>query len=165
MWCTYMQKFRFSLYKWGPPTDQNWTIACMYTRISHNIQSPDIQAGGIPKPLLDGVRIGNPEHIEVITSYAGKHKSPEQLHNHFIYYLNMWARTNISTVLRPNSVRRLSSRSIESLLKSSPEFPSYKRRGTSLPAIIRAQNIKLKGAKLIPFIAHIMPPIEINIDH
>ena len=41
------------------------------------------------------------------------------------WYLNMWDRTNISIVLRPSSVRRLSSRSIDSLLKSSPEPPSY----------------------------------------
>ena len=42
------------------------------------------------------------------------------------WYLNMWDRINISIVLRPSSVSRLSSRSMESLPKSSPEPPSYK---------------------------------------
>ena len=40
-------------------------------------------------------------------------------------YLNIWAKTKISRVLRPSSVRRLSSRRIECLLNSSPEHPSW----------------------------------------
>jgi len=40
------------------------------------------------------------------------------------YYLKICARTNISTVRLPNSVKRLSSRSTASLLNSSPAFPS-----------------------------------------
>ena len=49
-------------------------------------------------------------------------------YNHIIrsrvVYLNIWAKIKISRVLRPSSVRRLSSRRKESLLNSSPEHPS-----------------------------------------
>ena len=77
----------------------------------------------------------------------------KQKYSYQTNYLKIWARTNISTVLRPNSVRRLSSRSMESLLKSSPEFPSYKNEGKGLlshPKIISATGFLL-WAVLLPF--------------